>query len=216
LRLRRARPEDVPGLLAVKAALPLGDGAHGGFLLGVSAEAYAALIAHAHVLVLERGDEVQGFAAALPDPVLRASELWARRDRIRFRGLDPAALETARLGYFDQLAVLPRPDLSRFAPVLGFAALTALLDDGCDHVFATTLREPVRNVAALTLLRAVGARRAGEVEEVYDGVGRTVSEVHHLDLTRPEALERLRTAPLARRLVAAAARLGLRRLQTAG
>jgi hypothetical protein len=209
LRLRRARPEDVPGLLAVKAALPLQDGGRGGFLLGASAETYAGLIAHAHVLVLEQGGEVRGFAAALPDPVLRASELWARRDRIRFHALDPAVLETARLGYFDQFAVLPRPGLARLAPVLGFAALTALLDDGCDHVFATTLLQPVGNSAALSLLEAVGARAAGEVEEVYDGVGRTVSAVHHLDLTRPGALERLRTAPLARRLLGAAERLRL-------
>jgi hypothetical protein len=216
LRLRPARPEDVRGLLAVKAALPLEDGAQGGFLLGASAEAYAGLVAHAHVLVLERGGEVLGFAAALPDPVLRASELWARRDRIRFKELDPAKLDGARLGYFDQLALLPGRGLTPLAPILGFAALTALLDDGCSHVFATTLREPVRNAAALTLLRAVGARPAGEVEEVYDGVGRTVSEVHHLDLTRPGALERLRTAPLARRLVAAAERLGPPRLQAAG
>ena len=216
MRLRRARPEDVPGLLAVKAALPLRDGAQGGFLLGASAEAYAGLVAHAHVLVLERGGEVQGFAAALPDPVLRASELWARRDRIRFDELHPATLEGARLGYFDQLAVLPERGLTRLAPVLGFAALTALLDDGCRHVFATTLREPARNGAALSLLEAVGARPAGEVEETYPGVGRTISTVHHLDLTRPESLDRLRSAPLARRLLAAAERLGLGRAQPAG
>jgi hypothetical protein len=207
LKLRRARPDDVPGLLAVKAALPLAEGARGGFLLGATAEGYAALIAGAHVLVLDDGGAVKGLAAALPDPVLRASELWERRERIRFDGLDPAALETARLGYFDQLAVLPEPGLARFAPVLGFAALTALLDDGCDHVFATTLLEPARNETALRLLEAVGARPAGEVAEDYPGVGRTVSVVHHLDLNRPGAGDRLRTAALARRLVTAAERM---------
>jgi hypothetical protein len=191
-------------MLAVKAALPLTDGGRGGFLLGASAEGYAALATHAHVLVLEDGGVLKGLAIALPDPVLRASELWARRERIRFDDLEPSALETARLGYFDQLAVLPDARLSRLAPVLGFAALTALLDDGCDHVFATTLLAPARNVAALTLLEAVGARASGTVEEEYPGVGRTVSVVHHLDLTQPGARERLRTAPLAGRLVSAA------------
>ena len=216
MKLRRARPEDVPGLLAVKAALPLDQGARGGFLLGASAEGYSALIAQAHVLVFDGGGELKGLAAALPDPVLRASELWARRERIRFDDLDPGALEAARLGYFDQLAVLPEASLVRLAPVLGFAALTALLDDGCEHVFATTLREPVCNSAALSLLQAVGAQPVGQVEETYDGVGRTVSVVHHLDLTRRAARERLRTAPLALRLIAAADRLGLNPAQTIG
>ena len=206
MRLRRARPADVPGLLAVKAALPLRESGRGGFLLGASPEAYTALIAHAHVLVLESDMRVAGFAVALPDFLLRASDLWARREAIHFDRLDPAVLETARLGYFDQLAVLPEPRLARNAPALGFAALTALLDDGCEHVFATTVREPVRNTAALALLRAAGAEAAGEVEEVYPGVGRTVSTVHHLDLTRAETLDRLRSAPMALRLTAAARR----------
>jgi hypothetical protein len=209
LRLRRARPDDAAGLMAVKAALPLRDAGRGGFLLGSSEAGYRGLVAAAHVLVLERSNRVEGFAVALPDGVLRASPLWARRAAIRFDALDPLTLETARLGYFDQLAVLPEPRLARWAPVLGFAALSALLEDGCEHVFATTLVQPSRNDAALSLLQALGARPAGEVEEIYDGVGPVLSAVHHLDLTNPGVVERLRGHPLALRLIEAAGRLGL-------
>lgn len=208
LRLRRAQWGDVAGLMRVKAALPLEGGGRGGFLLGSSEAGYRALIGGAHVLVLERGNEVQGFATSLPDAALQASDFWSRRAAIRFTGLDPASLASRRLGYFDQLAVLPDPRLARWAPVLGFAALTWLIQDGCEHVFATTVTRPVVNPAALTLLRAVGATRVGEIEEVYDGVGRVISTVHHLEVGDSETAERLARHPLAVRLTAAAGRLG--------
>lgn len=178
--------------------------ARGGFLLGATPEGYAVLVAHAHAMVLETEEGVSGFAIVLPDPVLRASDLWAVRERIVWDGVDPGAIEPMRLGYFDQLAVLPGPRLAPYAPVLAFAALDLLLAEGVDHVFATTASEPVLNRASLRLLQAIGARPAGEVEEIYPEVGRILSQIHHLDLGKPGAAERLRTHPLARKLRSAA------------
>jgi hypothetical protein len=189
------------------AALPLGPEARGGFLLGATAEGYAVLVAHAHVLVLEAGGGIVGLAVSLPDPVLRASEVWTLRERIAWDGVDAATVEQARLGYFDQLALLPESRLKPYAPVLAFTAVDLLLAEGVRHLFATTLREPFHNPAAWPLLEALGARAAGRVEEVYPEVGRTVSDIHHLDLDERKA-ERLQTHPLARRLRMRARQLG--------
>ena len=38
---------------------------------------------------------------------------------------------------------------------------------------------PVQNTASLALLRALGARRVGSVDEEYEGVGRIVSDLYY-------------------------------------
>lgn len=181
--IESARPGDVAAMLEVKRALRLDPAraAEGGFLLGASAEAYAWYVEHAHVWVLrDDAGAVGGFAVALPDAVLRASDVWARRREIAWEGEGWDALESARVGYFDQLAVRPGRRFRLHAPALAVAALRALVDDGHEHVFATVVREPVRNLASLPLLAAAGARRIGQIDEEYPDVGRILSDVHHL------------------------------------
>lgn len=208
--LRRASLADVDGMLSVKRVLRLdadaADGARGGFLLGASAEQYAFFVQYANVHVLGDDGSVAGFAVALPDAVLRGTELWARRRSIAWDadggdadGWD--AVENEPVAYFDQLAVRPGRRFRTYAPALAFAALDALAAAGHRHVFATTVREPVLNHASHPLLHAAGARRVGEIDEEYPDAGRILSDVYHLPIDR-EITRRLAESTRAGRRVA--------------
>lgn len=206
-RLRRARAQDLAAIVAIKVALRLAPGQQpdrGGFLLGCSPERYAQLIERANVLVVEEAGEVAGFAVTLPDKLLRASELWDRRALIRWepgQGEPPADALTA---YFDQLAL--RADAPRgHALALAFQAVRELAETGHKHLYATSLNEPVRNEAALPLLRLLGARPVGLVEEQYPQVGRVVSRLHHVAL--PQALASVERTNVGLRTARAIARL---------
>jgi len=209
LIVRPARLADVPAMLLTKHALRLDPArpAGGGFLLGASAEEYAWYVRHAFVHVVEDEEgAVGGFAVALPDPVLRRSEVWARRREIAWEGGGWDALEQARVGYFDQLAVRPQRRFRIYAAVLAASALRALMDAGHQHVFATVVREPVHNRASLPLLHAAGARRIGQIDERYPEVGRILSDVYHLPV-HPGTVDRLlASTPLGRRVGAMLAR----------
>ena len=180
-RLRGARLDDIAAMLTVKDALrlgPAGDGRRGGFLLGCSAERYAFLIEQANVTLLEIRGRIDGFAVAIPDPVLRQSELWRRRDAIEWRPGLGEPPEADKIAYFDQLALAPWASRLHAAP-LALAAVRALAADGHDHLYATTLAEPVCNAASWPLLRAFGARIVAAVPEKYPGVGAVLSWLHH-------------------------------------
>jgi hypothetical protein len=193
LIVRPARVGDVPAMLLTKHALRLDPTrpAGGGFLLGATAEAYAWYVRHAFVYVLEDdAGAVGGFAVALPDAVLRQTDVWERRREISWEGGGWNALEAARVGYFDQLAVRPQRRFRIYAAVLAVSALRALVDAGHQHVFATVVREPVRNLASLPLLAAAGARRIGQIDETYPEVGRILSDVYHIAVA-PDTIDRL-------------------------
>lgn len=190
LRLRAGEPGDAEAMLSVKQRLRMqpdraGDASRGGFLLGSTRAQYEALLRLAHVdILLDRG-AVVGFITALPDAVLRESDLWQRRAQIAGDGgvVDPAALaalEARRLGYIDQLAVLPDPLYRPYGPVLAYRALTRLFAAGSELVFATVVARPVRNLATLPMLAAVGAVRLGAIDEVYPEVGPVTSDVYYV------------------------------------
>lgn len=204
-------------MVAIKERLkvvPGDDASASGFLLGCSADRYAEFVARANALVLDDAalGGLAGFAITLPDEVLRATDVWARRREIAWDGGDPARFEAERVGYFEQLAVLPGCRYRIAAPALALRALSDLLADGHRHVFATVVRAPFNNVVSRRLLSAVGARRVGEIDERYDGVGRVVSDLYHLDRSEPVANDPLTTSRLARRLASYALRIGGRRL----
>jgi hypothetical protein len=203
LILRRACTADVPAFLEIKRELRLDPSrpAEGGFLLGASADAYAWFVEHAQVLVLEDvGGRAGGFAVALPDAVLRGTDVWARRRQIAWEGGGWDQLEAARVGYFDQLAVRPERRFRIYAPALAAAAVQALAASGHQHVFATVVREPVRNTASLPLLHAAGARRIGQIHETYPEVGRIFSDVYHLPIDLETIPALLTATPLGQRV----------------
>lgn len=208
--LRPAVAADLPALLAIKQRLQLHSGApaRGGFLLGTSPEQYTRLIAGGRTTVLTRDGVVVGFAAALADAELRASELWQRRAQI---DLGPhqallAGLERLPLAYLDQLAVLPEPDLGVFSVLLAFHAVASLFAEGCALVVTTVVDEPVRNLASRPLLAAVGALQVGRIAEHYDGVGAITSDVFVIPRAAldPDAQEDPRRRARLRRVAAAA------------
>jgi hypothetical protein len=186
LRLRAGGPGDAEAMLAIKRRLKMrpdaGDGAQssrGGFLLGSTLAQYEALLAEAQVDVLLDGGEVVGFVTALPDAALRHSDLWQRRAQIGggLGAAEIAALESLRLGYLDQLALLPDPKYRLCAPALAYRAALRLFDDGSQLVFATVVARPVRNLVTRPLLAAVGAVQLGSIDEHYPEVGAITSDV---------------------------------------
>ncbi|HEX6371334.1 MAG TPA: hypothetical protein VF006_20615 [Longimicrobium sp.] len=201
-RIRRASPADAEAILSVKRALALPpdtrEAPRGGFLLGASLEGYRALIGAADVWVLTGTDgAVAGFAVLLPEPVLRASELWARREAIQWEAPAGWTPPEHRVCYFDQLAILPQARMR--APELALAALRGAVRAGHQHLFATVVAQPVQNTASLALLRALGARRVGSVAEEYEGVGRIVSDLYYAPIDGAD--ERLEETRAGRRAV---------------
>lgn len=208
--IRQARLADVGAMLEVKHGLRLDPSAGaprgGGFLLGASAEGYTLFVEHAQVLVLEDPRHgVGGFAVTLPDAVLRSTDVWARRREIAWDGGDWSALEEARVAYFDQLAVAPGRRFRHYAAALAVAALGGVVASGHEHLFATVVRQPVRNLASLPLLHALGARAVGQIEEEYPGVGRLLSDVYHAEVGPGTAAALSASGPLARRVARMAA-----------
>jgi len=211
-RLRRAQPADAEAIFALKNRLRIspasGASARGGFLLGVSLARYAELIAHANVLVLEGGGAagahdnrpLLGFSVTLPDRVLRRSPLWARRDAIVWSAGPPAFADDAPVGYFDQIACAPGSTSRLGAPALALCALLDLLSTGHQHVFATVVRAPVHNLAALRMLAAVGARQVGQLREDYEDLPDLRSDVYHLDCSSDAAAAPWNDTPLGRRI----------------
>ena len=201
-RIRAARADDVAAIVAIKQALGFVPGAarpRGGVLLGCPPERYAALIEAKCVLVLEQCVRVAGFAVAVPDPLLRASDLWARRSLIRWSDGEGAPPEDEPIAYFDQLALAPWASRVGAAP-LALAAVARLAEAGHARLYATTLQAPIRNPAALPLLRGFGARVVGSVRESYEDVGEVVSDLHCVRLSA--ALVAVRALPLGLRIAA--------------
>lgn len=189
LRLRAGVCGDAEAMVALKQGLRMqadggddgGTSSRGGFLLGSTRAQYEAQLAGAQVEVLLDGAALVGFITALPDAALRASDLWQRRGQIGGGAIDPAELEalaSRRLAYIDQLAVMADPKYRLCAPALAFRALTRLLEGGCELVFTTVVARPIRNLATLPLLAAVGAVRLGAIDEVYPEVGAIASDVY--------------------------------------
>jgi hypothetical protein len=214
MRLRRASADDIAAMMAIKDGLRMpadgGVARGGGFLLGSSRDGYALFVEHAVTVVLEdrAAGTIVGFAIALPDPIVRGSDLWTRREAIAWEAFDPRAVENEPVAYFEQLAIVPDRRYGIYAPALAFAALKPLLDAGARHLFATVVKEPVHNVAALPLLLGMGGRKIGEIEETYEGAGRIRSEVYYIDRSDVAAGDPLAGSALGRRVVAMARRLG--------
>ncbi|HYG48720.1 MAG TPA: hypothetical protein VD846_12375 [Allosphingosinicella sp.] len=205
--IRPARPGDLPAVVAIKEALGFAPGSRrprGGFLLGCVPERYSAMIEAGCLLVLEQEGRVAGFAVALPDPLLRASELWARRSLIRWRENEGEPPPGEPIAYFDQLALAPWASRLGAAP-LALASVRRLAEAGHGRLYATTLQAPIRNPAALPLLRGIGARVVGSVAEQYEGVGEVVSDLHCAPLSM--ALTALHSLPLGLRIAATTAAL---------
>ncbi|MBA3548422.1 MAG: hypothetical protein H0T76_18220 [Nannocystis sp.] len=213
--LRLAVPADLDAIAEIKLHLRMradpedtSQSSRGGFLLGTSRDQYARLIAGGHTWVLGDDERVAGFAAALPDAELRASELWQRRGQLGL-GEDLRALEDLPLGYLDQLAVLPDPKYRIGGVALAYQAVASLFAAGCAFVVTTVVDKPVRNLASRPLLAAIGALRLGSIDEHYADVGAITSDVFMVSRAAldPELQTDERVQAQLRRLQALASKL---------
>lgn len=208
MRLRSATEHDVEQMLQLKSQLRLpvtaSNMSRGGFLLGSSQQQYLWFIQHARVLVLEdcRLNTIAGFAIGLPDHILRQTDLWQRKENIRWKEPTHKKLDKFRLGYIEQLAVFPQASYRLYAPALALALAKRLFEQH-DFLFTTIVRQPVQNLASLQLLERIGARSMGFIEEDYPQVGRITSEVYSIDrLTYKLRVEEpIQCLPVATRLL---------------
>jgi hypothetical protein len=184
LKLRRARPTDAEAFIEVKRSLPMPSGlsetAEGGFLLGTNLQTYRFFIENAFVNVLDAGGRIAGFAIILPDRLLRSSQIWQQKDMIRWQNFDPGRFEERPICYFEQLAVLPASRYRFWGISLAYLTLSAAFATH-DAMFATVVKEPVFNRAALPLIEDVGGQYVGEADEVYPEVGRLLSRVYLIE-----------------------------------
>ena len=178
MKIRRGRSSDIEGMLALKASLTFsetdGQSTRGGFLLGTDAAGYQLRIDHGLTWVLDDG-EVKGFAIVLPDAAFRVSEVWQRRDQVRWH-TDRSRFENAQLGYYDQLAVT-RGNGRRYASALALTALVELMDQGAEYLVTATVSEPVKNLAAVPYLERLGGHVVGRLDEHYPEVGPLISDI---------------------------------------
>ena len=113
----------------------------------------------------------------LGDQVFRESEIWKRRDLVRW---DTVPAYEQRFAYFDQLAVRPGPARTH-VPLLASVALLDAYMDGVDALISTTVKRPIKNLAAVPYLTAIGAKIVGELDETYPDFGDLTSDVWRVD-----------------------------------
>ncbi|MCA9707842.1 MAG: GNAT family N-acetyltransferase, partial [Myxococcales bacterium] len=148
--------------------------------LGTDAAGYRRLVTHGRVWLLQLDGRTVGYSTAYPDPVLRASELWARRQQVAWEGFDPEQIVDQPIAYLDQLAVLPGSRPRFYGTALALRAMLDLLDDH-RHVLTTVVRAPVANHAALAFVERLGGRPVGQLDEHYPEVGSIRSGLYHFD-----------------------------------
>lgn len=207
IEIRRATLADVDALLLLKRQLAMrvdgGTSSRGGFLLGTDEAGYRLVVAHGRVWLLVVEGEPVGFSTAYPDPMLRASDLWARREQVAWTDFDPGAVAREPVAYLDQLGVLPGSRRRFFGAALGLRALLDLLAEH-PNVLTTTVHAPIRNAAALAYIQRLGGRQVGEIDEVYPQVGAIRSGIYHFERsTVRDQLERVMrgASPAMRRLL---------------
>jgi hypothetical protein len=204
--IRRAVKADVKRLGVIRSALsPFSAGNRGeagsaathsapgarGFLLGSSESTYEAYVSNDTVLVAEARNEVVAYSVVLPDAVLRRSDIYAKRHHAHLEPALLALLERSNVAYFDQLASLPGHG---FAAVhLAYRHLLETLRSH-DAVLATTVVAPVENLHAVPLLRGMGFKPVGLIDEVYPEAGPIRSRVYLADRA---AVAAARRSPLA-------------------
>lgn len=183
MRIRRAIPDDVGALVRIKNQRQLHSGreesAGGGFLLGTDEQTYLSYIHSSICLVAEnQPGGVVGFGIIFPDPVLRESEIWKRRDAATWL-VDLGKYENRKLCYFEQFAFLD--GFKRATVLMSYHIVKLAFDLGHQTLFATTVTQPVRNLAAVPFILKLGGMMAGNIHETYPGFGEIHSDIYLLE-----------------------------------
>lgn len=176
--IRNARLEDAVSFVRIKEQLPMPEGnesTSGGFLLGTDIETYGFYIRKASVKVIDsRG--VKGFSIIMPDTLVRQSELWQKKEQVE-TDLNLAGFDNVPICYYEQLAVLPA--YREKSSLLAYRSASEAFRKH-DLMFMTTVRFPLKNKAAHSLMKAAGAVHIGIIEEHYPDAGDIFSDVFML------------------------------------
>jgi hypothetical protein len=179
IRIRPGNPADAPALAAIKAQLPFqgddGSTTSGGFLLGTDLDTYALYLSVGESLVAEADGRIVGFGLVFGDELLRTSAIWQRREEAVWT-MDIQPFLDQPLAYFEQLAFIR--GYARQALAVCYHLARRSFDRGTAAMITTTVREPVRNLAAVPYILAIGGVHAGTLQETYPGVGSIVSDIY--------------------------------------
>lgn len=129
------------------------------------------------MLVAEDAAGIVGFAVVLAQETLEQSEIWKKREAVRFTA--PPLSFRARLAYFEQLAFLPSREGRTYVKYVSFLNAKWALEQH-DGLLATVVRKPFHNRAVLPFLTVTGFKHIGEIDEAYPEVGQIVSDVFYL------------------------------------
>lgn len=194
-KLRKATPADAKAFLYTKDQLPLAiNGTNtttGGFLLGTDEATYLDYINTSYCLVAEENNKVIGFGIIFPDGKLRESDVWVRRHSATWH-IDLAQYELQQLCYFEQFAFLTGH--KRAAVALAYHITSWAFAMGHETLFATTVNEPVRNLAAIPFVNAANGIKAGNINETYPIIGHINSDIHLVEASN--FYERAKAHPL--------------------
>lgn len=183
MKLRQATIADVASFMHIKNSLPMpcseSKNTHtGGFLLGTTEAGYRFYIENGFCMVAESDKEVVGFGIILPNQLIKASEIWQKRDLAQWY-IPIETLENKQLCYFEQLAFLPHH--SKPAATLAFSLANKAFLVGHDALFTTTVRKPIANLAAVPFIKAVGGTLIGNINEHYDEIGAINSDIYLIE-----------------------------------
>ena len=184
IKIRKARTEDVKGFMDVKNQLPFKytDGRKtttGGFLLGTNEETYLNYIQNDYCLVAEDNEQIIGFGIVLKDESVRKSDVWERRNEASWT-IDIEAYEDEKICYFEQLAFLKGH--SRQVLKLAYHLVCFAFQKGHNHLFTTTVKFPITNLAAVPYILKASGNKVGEIDENYPIIGRIQSDIYLINV----------------------------------
>lgn len=183
--IRKARLEDAEAFIAIKRQLPMkpsdGTTTKGGFLLGTDVETYRRFIQNDYCLVAEGAEGVIGFGIIVTNDHVRQSDIWMRRKQAKWT-IDIDAYEDRKVCYFEQLAFLHGH--GREVLKLCYNLVAWAFDDGHEHLFTATVKEPILNLAAVPYILKGSGGWVGNIDESYPGIGKLNSDIYMIDAAR--------------------------------
>lgn len=185
MKIRKATPNDVKDFINIKNQLPFKytdeRTSSGGFLLGTDKETYLKYITNDYCLVAENQDGIVGFGIMLKDESVKKSDVWTRRHQATWR-IDITKYETKQLCYFEQLAFLKGH--SRTVISLAYNLTSWAFEEGHSHLFTTTVKYPIMNLAAVPYILKASGKKVGNIDEVYPIIGQINSDIYQIEVVK--------------------------------
>ncbi len=182
IKIRKAIASDVDGFVSIKDQLPLrytdGRITRGGFLLGTDGKTYLHYILNDYCLIAEKDGHMIGFGIILKDSSVKRSDIWQRRFDAQWN-IKIEDFEKKNICYFEQLAFVN--GYSREVIKLAYNLVCWAFAAGHQHLFTTTVREPILNLAAVPYIIKASGSLVGHIHENYPLIGAIRSDIYKID-----------------------------------